>query len=142
MVEMEANRRAAIRWFEEVWTQGKLELIPELALEDAVGHDMEGPGVTTKGIEAFRDFHRTMRSAIPDLSLEVLDTIAEGDRVVIRIRSAGTHSGDALGVPPTGSRIDFGAIVIFRFENGKIAEAWNFIDQLAFYQQLRILSVR
>lgn len=139
---METNRRAAIRWFEEVWTQGKVELIPELALPDAEGHDMEGPGVTTKGMDAFRDFHGKMSGAISDLEVKVLDTIAEGDRVVVRVHSSGTHTGGDLGIPPTGNPIDFGAVIIFRFENGKIAEAWNFIDQLAFYQQLRILNVR
>ena len=139
---MEINRQVAIRWFDEVWSQGKVDLIPELALPGAEGHDMEGPGVTTKGWDAFRDFHQRMHGAISNLELRVLDTIAEGDRVVVRLQSSGTHTGDDLGIPPTGNQIDFGAVVILRFENGKLAEAWNFIDQLAFYQQLRILNVR
>lgn len=139
---MPTNRDLAIRWFEEVWNQRNVQLVPELTTDDAVAHDMEGPGVTTKGRRAFLDFHRAMCAAIPDLHCEIFDTIAEADRVVLRIHNHGTHTGGDLGIPPTGNRIDFNAIVILRFEEGKIAEAWNFIDQLAFYQQLRILNVR
>jgi predicted ester cyclase len=139
---MERNREVAIRWFEEVWSQRKIELIPELALPNAIGHDMEGPGVDTVGLDAFSEFQKRMCGAIPDLKSAVVDTIAEGDRVVVHVRISGTHSGGDLGIPPTGNVVDFGALIILRFENGKIAEAWNYLDQLAFYQQLRILNVR
>ena len=142
MIDMETNRSVAIRWFEEVWSQGKVELVEELAVPDAVGHDMEGPGVDTVGIPAFLEFLKRMRGAVPDLQIKVLDTIAEGDRVVLRVQTTGTHSGDDLGIPHTGNRLDFGSVIILRFENRKLVEGWNYIDQLAFYQQLRILNVR
>jgi predicted ester cyclase len=119
-----------------------VQLVPELTTRDAVAHDMEGPGVATTQRSAFLEFHSRMCGAIPDLRFEILDTIAEGDCVVLRIHNHGTHTGGDLGVRPTGNRIDFGAIVILRFQDGKIAESWNFIDQLSFYQQLRILDVR
>ena len=103
---------------------------------------MEGPGVTTSTAEAFLDFHRRMRGAISGHHIEVLDIIAEADRVVLRLRSTGKHTGDDLGIPPTGNAIDVESIVILRFDAGKIVEAWNYLDQLSFYQQLHILNVR
>ena len=57
-------------------------------------------------------------------------------------KASGAHTGDDLGIPPTGNAIDFESIVILRFDGGKIAEAWNYLDQLSFYQQLHILNVR
>jgi steroid delta-isomerase-like uncharacterized protein len=137
----ESNKSVAIRWFEEVWNLGRTGIILDLAHPHAVAHDMEGPGVDTTLLDAFLAFHRSMRGAIPDLHIAILDAIAENDRVALRVHSTGTHSGPDLGVPPTHNRIDFASVVIFRFEDGKIAEAWNFLDQLALYQQLRILNV-
>lgn len=142
MNRMPTNRDLAIRWFEDVWNERDLRSVPELTTEDVVAHDMEGPSVTTTGRAAFLEFHSRMCAAVPDIRFEVLDTIAEEDRVVLRTHTHGTHTGSELGIPPTGNPIDFASIIILRFQDGRIAEAWNFIDQLAFYQQLRILNVR
>lgn len=138
---MSPNKLISQRWFEEVWNQGRIELITEFAHRDAVCHDLEGPGVTTTGLEPFVEFHRRLRGAISGFHLEIIDTIAEDDRVALRVRSTGSHTGDDLGIPPTGNTIDFESVVIFRFVDGKIAEAWNFLDQLSFYQQLHILNL-
>ena len=119
-----------------------MPIVDEMITTDAVSHDMEGPGVTSSLRGELLGFHRRMCAAIPDRRFEILDTIAENDRVVLRIHNHGAHTGGDLGIPPTGNRIDVGAIVILRFEDGRIAESWNFIDQLAFYQQLRIVNVR
>lgn len=139
---MATNRELAIRWFEEVWNQGRAEVIAELAHEDAICHDLEGPGVTTTGLESFRVFHGQLTQAIPDLRIEILDTVAEGAKVVLRTHTHGTHLGGDLGIPPTGNPVDFAAVVILEFRDGKVCEAWNFLDQLSFYQQLRVLNVR
>ena len=54
---MAANRELAIRWSEEVWNRGRVEVVEELAHPDAVCHDLEGPWVTTRDLEGFRSFH-------------------------------------------------------------------------------------
>ena len=139
---MATNRELAIRWFEEVWNRGRVELIDEMVHPDAICHDLEGPGGTTTNLASFRVFHAQLRGAIPDLRIEILDSVAEGEKVVLRTHSYGTHTGGDLGIPPTGNPIDFAAVVIFCFRDGKLCEAWNFLDQLSFYQQLRVLNVR
>ena len=53
----------------------------------------------------------------------------------------GTHRGSAFGVSPTGRKVKFSAIVIAHIKNGKIAEAWNNIDQLALARRIGALSV-
>jgi steroid delta-isomerase-like uncharacterized protein len=142
MNPVEPNKKIAIRLFEEVWNQGRVELIHEFVHPGAITYDLEGPGVVTNSFDAFRTFHSQMRGAIPDLKITILDVIAENDKVVLRTHSHGTHLGPDLGMPPTGNAVDFAAVVILRFENGRIAESWNFLDQLSFYQQLRVLNVR
>jgi len=55
---MATNRELAIRWFEEVWNRGPVELIDEMVHADAICHDLEGPGGTTTDLASFRVFTR------------------------------------------------------------------------------------
>ena len=65
-----------------------------------------------------------------------MDQIAEGDKVVTRLRGSGRHTGELMGGVPTGEEIYWTAVVISRFVDGKIAEEWDEFDALSFTQQL------
>ncbi len=65
-----------------------------------------------------------------------MDQIAEGDKVVTRLRGSGRHTGELMGGAPTGKEINWTAVVISRFVDGKIAEEWDEFDALSFTQQL------
>src|SRR5439155_22952243 len=78
------------------------------------------------------------RAAFPDLQVNAEDLIAEGDRVVARWSSSGTHKGDFMGIPPTGKQVQITGIDLFRFSGGKIAEHWGVFDQLWMLQQLGV----
>ena len=62
----------------------------------------------------------------PDMAVEILDLIEEGERVCVRLRFSGTHSAPSFGFPATGKRITFEALEIFRMENCKITESWGY----------------
>jgi len=62
---------------------------------------------------------------MPDLRVDVLDMIAEGDKVAVRYTVEGIHEGDLFGVPPTGQRVS----------DGKIQEHWRITDSLGMMQQ-------
>lgn len=81
-----------------------------------------------------------LRTAFPDLTLTVEDNIAEGDKVVSRVIFRGTHEGDFQGFDPTGRSVQFETIVINRFENEELAEAWVQADVLGVMQQLGIVE--
>ncbi len=67
----------------------------------------------------------------------VIDELwASGDRAVMRITTRAHHTGDFRGLAATGRAIVFTAIVIYRFENGKIAESWTELDLAGLLQQL------
>jgi steroid delta-isomerase-like uncharacterized protein len=83
---------------------------------------------------------RAFIAAFPDYHLEVLDLVVEGDRAVLRFRETGTHRGDDLGIPASGRRMDVEGVYIWRFDDeGMLAEAWAFQDNLAFLQQLGVI---
>lgn len=133
----EANKALVQRWFEEVWNQGKSEVIDELLAEDAVIHGLiDGAGKPVTGASGFHDFHKQFRGAFADINVSVEDAIAEGDRVVARCNVQGHHTGDHLGIAATNAPVNFGGIAIVRIANGKIAEAWNQFDFLEMNKQL------
>jgi predicted ester cyclase len=69
----------------------------------------------------------------------IVDQIAEGDRVVSRIRGSGAHIGDHLSFPASGAALEVEGVVIHRIENGKIVEHWALVDMAAFLQQAGVL---
>src|SRR5690606_32251790 len=91
------------------------------------------------GIEGVRAFFMMQFSALPDNDRRSLDMIAEGDKVVHRLGGEGTHQGLLLGVPPTGKRIRWSCIDIWRIVDGKLAEHWVEADMMGVMQQLGMM---
>ena len=78
---------------------------------------------------------------IPDARAEVLDIVAEGDKVVIVDRFGGTHRGELFGHPGTGDRIEWMAIHIYTIRDGKILEDAVMTDSLAIMRQLGLAPI-
>jgi steroid delta-isomerase-like uncharacterized protein len=117
----------------EIWSKGSVELIDDLFADNFVGHFPEGTVHGREGLQAEVIAHRT---AFPDWTEEVEDTIADRDRVVIRFTSRGTNLGDFLGNPPTRNRVEVSEVAIFRLSDGKIVEQWVYPDILSMQRQL------
>lgn len=132
-----SNQNAALmrRWFEEVWNQGNLNVIDELASPNVVAQG-EAEHTTQIGREQFRDFARALRAAFPDIHMTIHQTIAEGDIVALRWTATMTHKGDFQGMAATGRKATVNGITWVRMENGQIAEAWDNWDQLGLLVQL------
>ena len=126
-------------WFDELWCQGKEETLDKLFAKEGLAHGLGPDRVTMTGPDAYRPFFRSFRSAIPDMRVTVEQTVREGDLVAVQCHVTGTHTGDGLGIPPTGSRIDFTGMSFVRVRDDKIIEAWNNFDFMSFYQQVKIL---
>jgi steroid delta-isomerase-like uncharacterized protein len=124
-------------WFEQVWNQGREEAIDRLFSEEGVAHGLSSEtGEAVRGPEAFKPFFRQFKSAFPDLRVDVVDTVREGDKIAARCEVRGTHTGDGLGIPPTQKPVSFTGILIARIRDGKIVEAWNNFDFQALDRQL------
>jgi len=128
------------RWFEEVWNKGRAEAIREMVTEDLVVHGLsDAKGEAIKGVKEFDRFHSQFVNAFPNIQVEVEDLIAEGDKVSARCTVRAKHTGDALGVAPTNTDVDFTGIAIVRISGGKIVEAWNNFDFMKMNRQLGII---
>ncbi len=123
------------RWFDEVWNRGLESTVDELFATGAIAHGL-GEGQDVRGPAGFKVFLRNMRSALPDVHIQVEDTIVCGDKAAARVLLEGTNLGEGLGMAPTGRRISVTGIVIVRVTGGQIAEGWNNWDQLGLLRQL------
>jgi steroid delta-isomerase-like uncharacterized protein len=135
----EQNKAVVRRWFEEVWNQGREATIDELFPAGGVARGLGDSEAEVGGPEEFKPFVANIRGSIPDTHIQVEDIFAEGDKIAVRVKLEGTHSGPGLGVPPTGRKISVQGIIIFRMVDGQIVEAWNSYDQLGLLRQIGAL---
>ena len=135
----EENRALIHRWFEEVWNRGRSDAIDEMLAPEGIVHGLADDGDALRGPEGFRPFHAKFRESFPDISVNVEDTVCEGDRVAVRCSVRGKHSADSLGFAATNKAVEFSGIAIVRVKDGKIVEAWNNFDFMSLYQQLGVI---
>jgi steroid delta-isomerase-like uncharacterized protein len=129
-----SNKDLARRFYEEVFNRGDLDAVDELCAQDIVDH--EAPPEMPKGIEGVKAFVTMFREAFPDIRATIEDMLEEGDRLAVRVKYAGTHEGDFMGVPPSGKRFEVDVIDIVRLEDGKAVEHWGVTDNLGLMQQI------
>ena len=83
------------------------------------------------------DFARTFRNAFSDLKAEVEQLVGEGEFVVSRLKVSGKHTGDLMGMGPTGKKVVLkGILNMMRIRNGKVVEEWEVFDEMLFMKQL------
>jgi steroid delta-isomerase-like uncharacterized protein len=134
----EHNKAIVRRSFDELFTQGDLDVADAVFASDYVGHDPSLPQ-PIRGPAEFKRFVTMYRTAFPDLELTVDDQLADGDLVATRFTARGTHRGPLMGIPPTGRKVTVTGISIDRMVNGKSAESWTNYDVMGMMQQLGIL---
>ena len=134
----EGSRALLRRITEEIWTNGRLELIDELISEDLVDH-IDLPGIDEVGRDRYRASVNAIHTAFPDYREEILWSVAEGDRAVSYTRVTGTHQGPLFGMEPTGRKFEVNTMGALRFESGMAVERWGFGDTAGMMQQLGLL---
>lgn len=88
------------------------------------------------GRETWRQGFEMMRRAFPDLQAHVEDIVAAQDKVAVRVRFRGTHSGEFLGFPATGRTVEYVSHEFYRIADGLIAEEWICSDMATLFRQL------
>ena len=135
-VEAHRSRNKAIvqRFIKDVYNRQD----PNAAADTCrVGYQWHGGSLgDTRGLTAYQQVLATLFVAFPDLRMEVLDSLADEDRVMIRFAMHGTHRGPFQGVPPTFRNVSGGGTSTYRLENGRIAEEWWQGDVLELLQQM------
>ncbi len=132
---VQQNSALIRRWFDEIWNNGRMEAIDEMASPDVIGHGQAQHDIDV-GLEQFRAFAIDLRRAFPDMQVSIDQTIEQGDKVVAHWTSTMTHKDAFLGFAPTGRKVTVTGISIQRISNGKIVEGWDNWDQLGLLVQI------
>lgn len=102
--------------------------------------DVDSLGDVASGeiAEQARGWIGPFRDSFPDFRMQIVDLIAEADKVVAHLKCSGTQRGEWQGHPPTGRRFeDVDEIYIFRIEEEKLAAATAAVeDNLTRMRQL------
>ena len=111
------------RFVDEAVNGGRSEVVGEL--------------FTAELTDWVRDWFGSFRASFPDMEMELVELVAEGDTVVGRFACSATHTGDWRGHPPTGRRFEkVDEVYFFRFSGDRIGAVWGIEDTLDRFQQL------
>jgi predicted ester cyclase len=124
VTDVATNREVTRTALEQVCSRGDMSLAPRCYAEDFADHvgRLEYRGL--EGVEHSTAFYRAL---FDDLAFDVVDQVAEGDRVASRFVLSGTNRG---------RRVSLWGITISRLENGRIAEDWSAFDSIELIRQL------
>lgn len=137
MSDPQANKDKIMRWVQEVFNAGHLEVMREIFSPNCVTHSPDGATWAGTRVTAYRQ-------ALPDLHKDVDLLLSDGDYVVLRSTNVGTHRGELdhadLGpAPATGREVRWSSVDIYRFENGVVVEIWAHVDVVGALRQFGLM---
>jgi predicted ester cyclase len=134
---LDSNKALIRRFYEEI-DKGNLDAMDDLVAENYVNHDPPPfPGLAA-GRAGLKQAFLMFQKATPGRHV-IEDQIAEGDKVMTRLRGVGKHEGELAGIAPTGNDLDVKAVAIHRIADGKIVEHWSAVDSATMLAQLGVI---
>lgn len=139
MATTDENKQLARDYFaaflraDEAWWQR--HIAPDFRRHDpGLPFEVRGP----EGVKRLAD---ALLPGIPDMELPIEDVVAEGEKVLVRLRVRGTHGGELMGLPATGRRIDIAVLDLFHIRDGVLVEHWALLDNLGMLRQLGVTQI-
>ena len=129
------TNEALMRKSFEEWNKGNPKFFLEATAPDyALYSPSNNPNPVSRedAVETVKVFW----AGFPDIQFQIEELFSVEDRVIVRFVGRGTHTGEFMGIPATGKKIEVSAITIARIENGKVAEEWEELDMFGLLTQL------
>jgi len=132
-MNVENNKKVVREFYEEVFRKHDLTVVDRFMHDDYIQHNPD----VDQGRIGFINFHKGFFAAIPDQCATIIQMVAEGDLVYVHSRITGTHTGEGfLSYPPTGNKVEFDVVDMFRLRDGKLCEHWDVADTRALFSQV------
>ena len=134
---IEENKKKLQRYFDELHNKQDYSKADEILHEDYSG----SAGGGLKGLEGFKQYSKFMHSLASDAHYEILDMIAEGDRIAVFGEWKGTWDGVFFSVQGTGQQFVRSQADVYEFKNGKVYRGLvrGVSDVLSTLQRVNIL---
>ena len=135
--DTELARSVIERFFSDVLGGHDMATVLEIVSEDILIHRTAMPcEASFYGISGMGGWLSSQWGPFPDLRVIDYSTVAQGDIIAARWTAQGTSRGEFESLPPTGEKVEFSGVSMYRIEDGKIAEIWETRDTLAIMRQL------
>jgi predicted ester cyclase len=134
----EENKALIRYWFEQL-DKGNFDVIDELLPVDYVDHNPPLPDLPP-GREGVRQSSLTLAAAFPNAVHTIEDQMAEGDKVMTRLTTRATFTGECLGFRPTGKVVEVSGIAVHRIASGRLVEHWANMDMAGFMEQIGVAA--
>ena len=131
----EPHKALLCEYVQECWIDGNFDRLDDFVAPDYVEHYPATPH-DIEGIEGHRANIEQFREAFPDMEIEFERIVASGNKTAQLFTCRGTHEGKLMGTPPTGEPVEFLAIGITVWEDGKMVEDWSQVGMLTMMEQL------
>jgi len=124
-----------VKKYHEIWATGNVNELEHIISPNFISHFIGG--FEYKGIEGAKNSILETKKAFPDWKEDLMDVIANEDKVATRYHSTGTHLGNWDGIDSTGNKVDILEASIYRLKDGKIVEQWGFWDEINLKKQMK-----
>jgi steroid delta-isomerase-like uncharacterized protein len=131
------RNKAAKRRYIEAFNRRDLTVFEDLFAPEYVLHATGFPEI--RGPAQLRSAVAASLQSLSNVELTAHDMVAEGDKVATRWTIRAQHTGEFMGVRPTGKEVTFSGTIVDRFLDGKVVEAWETVDMLGLMRQLGAL---
>jgi predicted ester cyclase len=129
----EKHRAVINRWVQEGVNEKNMGVIDEI-FDPKLIHHINGE--VRHGVDSFKELAGEYFSGVSDARMTIEDTVVEGDKATLRYTFSGIHTGEFVGVAPTGNPIKITGIAITRFVGDRVAETWEVNDIQGLMTQL------
>ena len=109
-------------------------------LDEVISPDFFDPTFNLRGAKGYKQFETSFFKGFPDWIETIEDIIAEGNKVGVRFTGTGTHKGEWQGLVPTGKKVTFRGVQIWRLVNGKVVSKDSILDLLDAFKQLGVIE--
>jgi predicted ester cyclase len=128
------------RTWEEIFPARDVDALAEVIASDCIQHGAR-PG-EPKGFEGVKRTMLWLGQVFSDQRWEIHQMVREDDTVVVHCTHHGRHTGELMGIPPTGREVAYSYVHIVRFRDGQGAEHWSVRDDMTLMRQLGVLPER
>lgn len=131
----DTNKKIVQRFVAEYQTGDDQQVLRDTIAPTLVNHTPMSPDAPG-GVEEVKGIFDMSHAAFEGFTAEIVDQLAEGDRVMTYKTFSGTHTGEFMGIAPTGKHVRFDVMDIIRIADGQFVEHWGLVDQAGLLRQL------
>ncbi len=130
----EQHKNLVREFYSELWNRNNKTKLTQILHEDLIFRGSLGD--EKRGIEGFTKYVDKVHLALANYHCEILDMVAEGNKVFAKMSFSGIHRNEFMGYKASYQKVSWYGTALFTFKKEKISEIWVLGDLKSLEQQL------